>query len=1338
MKNRRHYTLSGDIYTMGNDVPLLNDYKRQFFFKRFVQTILGPKLRVGYDAPAYVYLNQALLFILPWLVGGAFTLLVEYEVIYYDAGCYAFGALMCLYVLCAQITSYVVQKKCASVTPLANPQHNILSDDDEVDFEACCGVETFKFVVPVKRYKINILFHALISGLMCGAGLRYLSPLTLNTLYNSNTAQTVILFIFGWITLCVAQYPLTVGAPPELAVFRTLDNWEISPLMRPFYVGLLFAVDILHRHYTSSFVEVNSVLHVLFIFLPVLWSVGILPPLDALILWLMEQIHFTCFGGSQMASDLRLCILTVLSCAVLAAAYFITDGLGSILVMAIMGYLLSTDIGQLGAQLMQKCRKTKINSMKVLPIKGFLWKWTWREFLFHLFMGSVVGCVTSVLYTYRSYLGGTMSTSVLGYCVLALTVLDKLLGDMQRVYLAFGIFRNRMFPATIHNVAKFKRRKNFLSTFGWIRRILLDFFAPLVMLSYLCLSVSVVNSQLGSFWAVLGAVRAFRWIWQGTRHSLLEIFILVITELIGVNQTTWVSLGKGLQLLLIGLCRDRFVQLLNKFYVYAVIFLTPWTDRKQRRRSTVPIIVISIFLSPLIFGLMVVATAISAPLLPLFTLPVFLIGFPRPIRSWPEAVGASANVCADTMFYRQLAPELAKALRTGFANGSLGDPNPGSHYLIRYQDRLAWILVLERGYNYCTINIKGLELQETSCHTVEAARVDDIFCETFEHDKGVPSCAINHHLFNTLTPQDATLIDSYSDARNVLTGILDSPDNLHINASCFIRSLTWVFLHYALKKQSPSKTDVRAAMSDSIQSIESKSTKSKACDLVILTSKDDVQRVKPKNRLPPIKRPGGVGVLATVAVEKSSTKTATTAQELQSLPSIRNKNHDNDVGRLHHQETCLDKTTLEDIDNMLNDSWVSVRSSSSKPQSHPSNASRNIPSVPAVRPTSAVSIPGSIWSSDSDDGADYTMPKVNLVAGLSTRARDNKAHADQFMSPMMANRLTTAFDSDEDFDDKHANAFGMPAVDVTNRRSSGQMFGSTAYRNGNGIHKLGHNITSNLKFSEISSEYLLSNRWMEIPIEQSKLASLSNRYLKDWHRHVVGSMSVSAGGHIADHIVTHIQNDASYEKMFAQFVMACYAVIYELGSNITDPAVLGPSHVYKVYSGEVPWSIASEWITDDADLRRLVLKSYRLAVKMMIDQVLLGEVSSDDEFQEMLEEFESDWYLGSEKDEEWTEAILNGTPNLMSLGYNPIKAIFSSRTLSKQEVMIEIGSLNEELVRAQWANLTLELLYMTNDDEERYSIQAHPTLLRNLTVQAADPPLGYPIFSSEPITVPTL
>ena len=90
-----------------------------------------------------------------------------------------------------------------------------------------------------------------------------------------------------------------------------------------------------------------------------------------------------------------------------------------------------------------------------------------------------------------------------------------------------------------------------------------------------------------------------------------------------------------------------------------------------------------------------------------------------------------------------------------------------------------------------------------------------------------------------------------------------------------------------------------------------------------------------------------------------------------------------------------------------------------------------------------------------------------------------------------------------------------------------------------------------------------------------------------------------------------------------------------------------------------------------------------------------------------------------------------------SLSFN-FQCVYTSRVLTIQDSPVYICSLNPEAVHAQWANLNLELLYMTNDDEERYSIQAHRTLLRNLNVQAADPPLGYPIYSSQPISIPCL
>ena len=87
----------------------------------------------------------------------------------------------------------------------------------------------------------------------------------------------------------------------------------------------------------------------------------------------------------------------------------------------------------------------------------------------------------------------------------------------------------------------------------------------------------------------------------------------------------------------------------------------------------------------------------------------------------------------------------------------------------------------------------------------------------------------------------------------------------------------------------------------------------------------------------------------------------------------------------------------------------------------------------------------------------------------------------------------------------------------------------------------------------------------------------------------------------------------------------------------------------------------------------------------------------------------------------------------MSLSFS--QGTYTSRSLTLQPVTVSCGRVNCESVRGQWANLSLELLYMTNDDEERYSIQAQPATLRNIVVQAADPPLGYPVYASPPLHV---
>lgn len=125
-------------------------------------------------------------------------------------------------------------------------------------------------------------------------------------------------------------------------------------------------------------------------------------------------------------------------------------------------------------------------------------------------------------------------------------------------------------------------------------------------------------------------------------------------------------------LLQVGLLRDRLLQFISKLHFAIAILLTSWTEKKQRRKSSAALIALNVAFFPVLLGLVAVSALLSSPLLPLFTLPVFLVGFPRPLRSWPGPVGGTACVCSDTVYYRQLVPSLAGALQSALAAGGLG------------------------------------------------------------------------------------------------------------------------------------------------------------------------------------------------------------------------------------------------------------------------------------------------------------------------------------------------------------------------------------------------------------------------------------------------------------------------------------------------------------------------------------------------------------------------------------------------------------------------------------------------------------------------------------------
>ncbi len=61
----------------------------------------------------------------------------------------------------------------------------------------------------------------------------------------------------------------------------------------------------------------------------------------------------------------------------------------------------------------------------------------------------------------------------------------------------------------------------------------------------------------------------------------------------------------------------------------------------------------------------------------------------------------------------------------------------------------------------------------------------------------------------------------------------------------------------------------------------------------------------------------------------------------------------------------------------------------------------------------------------------------------------------------------------------------------------------------------------------------------------------------------------------------------------------------------------------------------------------------RYAVKLMYDEVSLGEVDDFSELAEYLESYSTDYFIGLESEKGWEEAVVRQVPYLFSLGRDP-------------------------------------------------------------------------------------
>ena len=116
-------------------------------------------------------------------------------------------------------------------------------------------------------------------------------------------------------------------------------------------------------------------------------------------------------------------------------------------------------------------------------------------------------------------------------------------------------------------------------------------------------------------------------------------------------------------------------------------------------------------------------------------------------------------------------------------------------WIVRFTPIFSTVKIEEMGNRYIQLRLRGLELQETSCHSLEATRIDDIFDSAFEK-----RTLINHFPLHTLSPLSEVEVAMYADTRNLLTGVFNSTQTLQTIAHTFVESLVYYLTCYAMEK----------------------------------------------------------------------------------------------------------------------------------------------------------------------------------------------------------------------------------------------------------------------------------------------------------------------------------------------------------------------------------------------------------------------------------------------------------------------------------------------------------------------------------------------------------
>lgn len=708
-------------------------------------------------------------------------------------------------------------------------------------------------ISPAAPSLLRILIHGLASGVLAGGAAYFLEWSSIALHFSRDSPATdslgagaIVYLVAAWLSFGLCFYALNIRPPSaDPNQFGSEGGGWVqeqinAPFGRAIIVAAIIVYDIALRLTIESdpmsvapvALDVHSVLLIVFVFLPLLFASGALPPVDALVWWALEQLNVVVFAGSIAANNVRTLAWIVIHTACATAVFLIwlfESHTGAMLFALGLSFFFSwnplplrvgaapsPDAGSISPDEPY----LSFNSRTLLPLR--------LSTIAKLFLGAVAIIAGLVLTLGVDASTDTDLIDALGVfrdvdfafdiAALLLCIVLVALSELYLPYVCFNQFRNPFYNKLVQQAVPLKAAESVPRTtkhevFLWISRAFLcvyvcfhqrpDLFVRGLSQPPALSELMDSKQQLTLFAYSCLLLRAFNSIWSQTLQSFVHALLVVVINFAAEQQDAegWVDLDWSVRFLITGFVWSRFrSEVLPKTWFWLTLSYTSFCYPKLRMRHHALMRLVCVLLIPYHVALILVASFLAAPVIPLLGSPILILGYPRPQRIWAsfggkygmnESSGAAANGGPDTVFYKQMLPSIYSALDRGLRNGQLthlSSLEAGGFFLLRLEPYLLWGAVLERGLGYVIVQLKGLELQSTSCHTVEALRIDEN-CERILEGPSRP-------LLNPLSPlyayQPLTVlrgVSSWSITKNVLTGIIDDLGNLQLLSATFLRMI---------------------------------------------------------------------------------------------------------------------------------------------------------------------------------------------------------------------------------------------------------------------------------------------------------------------------------------------------------------------------------------------------------------------------------------------------------------------------------------------------------------------------------------------------------------------